>query len=451
MTVAGGLVKSVRLAAIRARYSNEDDYCLSQSLATILDYWQLQNDVVKIGSIIGEDRYLGKALQTLDARADEISYVCFSPNVASVKALIDVGIPVLLVGHFLPLGADIYMGHATVMVGYDEVLEHVLIEDSNWFQGWEMLPYHQLHELRAVAIAPPDRLAALTIELPDQDYHKELNRLEPLVVDEDIIAGTDKLTKRTLALPERRNQEEVKLTESTVAEKGTSVSPEALDQIINLQPNHWYGHFLAGMDAISEKDRYTAVRHLTRAVETSSRIALPHLFVADCYAEDKVTLEARDWLRNALKREPDLYVAKKFLVQLLFDPDRKVNDIEKRIQFLSNGRGIKSNLEEAIKESYRYLDSQPGDEEALMNLLVCELKLERFKDAEQTARGLIKQTNHVQMQVWLAISLEKQGKFDEAISAATTGKKLAPDQETKGMFERMIGTFSKSKAGFSNK
>ncbi|MDA7666029.1 hypothetical protein N9V94_00560 [bacterium] len=166
-----------------------------------------------------------------------------------------------------------------------------------------MLPYDRLHDLRAVVIAPRDKLAQLTIELPDQEYHEQLNRLEPLVANIDTLARPDNLAKRSLALPERKNQEEVNFLESTVEEKGTSVAPEELDEMISLQPNHWYGHFLAGMVARREKDRYTAVRHLTRAAETSSRIAYPHLVIADCYAKDKVMLEARDWLRRGLVRE----------------------------------------------------------------------------------------------------------------------------------------------------
>ncbi len=165
------------------------------------------------------------------------------------------------------------MGHATVMVGYDEMLKQVLIEDANWFQGWEMLPCDQLHELRAVVIAPSEKLAELTIDLPDQEYHQELNRLEPIVLENDSTMG-----------------------------------PDEFDDMIRLQPNHWWGHFLAGMVARREKDRYTAVRHLTRAAETSSRIAYAHLFIADCYADDKVTLEARDWLRRGLERESLIYI-----------------------------------------------------------------------------------------------------------------------------------------------
>lgn len=80
-----------------------------------------------------------------------------------------------------------------------------------------------------------------------------------------------------------------------------------------------------------------------------------------------------------------------------------------------------------------------------MNLLVCELKLGRFKDGEQTARKLLKRTNHVQMHFWLAASLDNQGRLDEAIAAATTGMKLAPDQGKRQMFEKMIDNFSKSK------
>ncbi|NCF85244.1 MAG: hypothetical protein GWQ08_06885 [Verrucomicrobiaceae bacterium] len=300
--------KSVRLAHIQARHSREDEYCLPQSLATILEYWKLPNDVLKIGSFIGDDPYLGQALRYLDARAEEVSYKCFGPTVACIKALIDAGYPVLLVGQFLPHGRDNYIGHATVMAGYDEMLEQVLIEDANWFQGWEMLPYKSLHELRAAVIAPPEKLAQLTIELPDQEYHTQLIRLEPLVANVDTFGRPDNLAIRTLALPERENQEEVNLLESTAVEKGTAVAPEELEEMISLQPNYWYGHFLAGMVARREKDRYTAVRHLTRAAETSSRIAYAHLFIADCYADDKVTLEARDWLRRGLERESLIYI-----------------------------------------------------------------------------------------------------------------------------------------------
>ena len=83
---------------IQARHSTEDEYCLPQSLATILEYWKLPNDVLEIGSVSGDDRYLGKALRYLDARAEEVRYKRFSPTVACIKALIDAGYPVLLVG-----------------------------------------------------------------------------------------------------------------------------------------------------------------------------------------------------------------------------------------------------------------------------------------------------------------------------------------------------------------
>jgi len=49
------------------------------------------------------------------------------------------------------------------------------------------------------------------------------------------------------------------------------------------------------------------------------------------------------------------------------------------------------------------------------------------------------------MHFWLAASLDNQGRLDEAIAAATTGMKLAPDQDTRQMFEKMIDNFSKSK------
>ena len=112
-------------------------------------------------------------MQSLDSRKGDIAYKCFTPNVANVRALIDAGFPVLVVGQFLVSGQDNYMGHATVIVGYDDRLQHVIIEDANWFQGWEMLPYEHLHELRAVVLAPPNKLAELTIDLPDQEYHQE--------------------------------------------------------------------------------------------------------------------------------------------------------------------------------------------------------------------------------------------------------------------------------------
>jgi tetratricopeptide (TPR) repeat protein len=133
------------------------------------------------------------------------------------------------------------------------------------------------------------------------------------------------------------------------------------------------------------------------------------------------------------------------LIQLLFDPSTNLNDVKARLQYLSKGRSIKTNLEEAITEPYRHLERRPDDEDALMNLLVCELKLGRFKDGEQTARKLLKRTNHVQMHFWLAASLDNQGRLDEAIAAATTGMKLAPDQDTRQMFEKMIDNFSNSK------
>ena len=65
-----------------------------------------------------------------------------------------------------------------------------------------------------------------------------------------------------------------------------------------------------------------------------------------------------------------------------------MNDVKARLQYLSKGRSIKTNLEEAITEPYRHLERLPDDEDALMNLLVCELKLGRFKDGEQTTRKL---------------------------------------------------------------
>ena len=411
MTVGTARGKHVRLPNVRARHSTEDDSCLPQSLATILEYWKLPNDVAEISSFIGDVSYLHKGLQTL---SNEVAYKCFSPNVACLKALIDAGFPVLIGGQFLPRGRDNYMGHATVMVGYDEMLKQVLIEDANWFQGWEMLPYDQLHELHAVVIAPSEKLAELTIDLPDQEYHQELNRLEPIVLENDSTMG-----------------------------------PDEFDDMIRLQPNHWWGHFLTGMVARREKDRFAAVRHLKRAVETSSQIASPHLLMAKLYAEDSVVLEAREWLRKALRREPSLHIARKFLIQQLLDPGNKVNDLQSRIQYLSSGRSIKANLEEAITESYRHLDSHPDDEEVLMNLLVCELKLGRFTDGEKTARKLIRRTNHMQMYLWLAISLENQGRYDGAIAAATTGLKLAPDEKTRQLFKKMIDNYSKLKANSS--
>ena len=81
------------------------------------------------------------------------------------------------------------------------------------------------------------------------------------------------------------------------------VGLDDFDKLIDLQPNHWWGHFLAGIVAQREGDGYLANRHLTKAAETSTSVAWPHLLIAGLYADEKVLIEARAWLRKALERE----------------------------------------------------------------------------------------------------------------------------------------------------
>ncbi len=379
-----------RLPRIRASHCTESDYCLSQSLAIILDYWEHPIDVRAIGDFIGEPKTMKKGLAFLDSLKEPFESAGFTPSSDNVRALLEREIPVLLMGMF-PHEDQIYEGHATVAVGYDDGLAHVLIEDANWFRGMDRMAYERLPELRALAIAPPEILAQVPKELfPDRAFHEALTALE---------GKRDELPLRALLKDAK--------------------------EIVALAPHLWWGHRLVGVLSTEVGDLYEAEMAFERAAERSPHVAEAELLLSQIYVQDGLYLEAVQWLRRALEKDPNLHPARYNLIRLLFDPEREHTTLISQIEHAMSHSLSGKVRREIVLESERYLKFDADEISAALPLTICQLALNDYKDAEASARRYLARKELPEFRLLLALALKGQGKKEAALEQVEQAAQIA--------------------------
>lgn len=115
-----------------------------------------------------------------------------SANAASrvdqVKALLRAGLPLfgLMVGGDCRLSSEPtgLAGHATLLVGFDDVLQAFLLDDMNWVEGVTQLPYAPVEQdsVRFLLMLPPGRrppdgVASFLSETPFEDLRSAYDNL----------------------------------------------------------------------------------------------------------------------------------------------------------------------------------------------------------------------------------------------------------------------------------
>jgi len=272
----------LRLSGVRISECAKESYCVPKSLSAVFKHWKIPGDVRSLGRDLVKDGgpSLKEVCEYLQRKG--LDTYCFLPDTASLKDLVRRDYPVVLC-HFL-LYEGTYMAHASVVVGFDDRRGVFLLEDSNWYRGWDRVAYSQLEGVRALLVGPPGSVRSIGENLRGQDFCATLNEAEALM-----------------------------------GEGRKELAEERLRTAILLQPKDSRSHSYLGRLARERGDIDQALASLEKAIRLPGADAETYTRLGALYFELGQVELAAESLHDAELIEPRYYVAQKLLATLYTD------------------------------------------------------------------------------------------------------------------------------------
>ncbi len=281
--------ESVRLSDVRIPAAYGEDECLPVSLHAVFRHWELS---VAYDDVRREYQSLSAqvAVERLTQR-DDVEVSCFVVTTAAIKNLLRRGYPVVLLSR--SFSRNQFGAHASVITGFDDRFGLLFLEDGNWFDGVDRVPYAKAEGCRALLVAPPEKFRVGEQELPGQDYCRAINRGEKLLMD-----GEHALAARELR------------------------------RAIQLYDAHYLPHYFLGLSYAAMGTEGEAIEVLQRCAKRPSAEAEVFAALGQLCAQRGKADEALSALQRAVAMEPRYWIARRGLATVCRDQ----NDVAAAIE-----------------------------------------------------------------------------------------------------------------------
>ena len=142
------------------RYLSEY-YCVPNAISAIINYWGTRIDPVEVATLLKIDEDIRnlqfkKILLNLSNACEVIGKydIAVATGGSWIFRLIDDKIPIMINYRVF---SNKYIGHASVVYGYDENRKVLLLSDSNIISGRELLSYDRIKDYLFVVLAPKEK------------------------------------------------------------------------------------------------------------------------------------------------------------------------------------------------------------------------------------------------------------------------------------------------------
>ncbi|MEM7387918.1 MAG: tetratricopeptide repeat protein, partial [Verrucomicrobiota bacterium] len=373
------------LEKVQADNCWKDSFCVPQSIATVLKYWDHPCDVLELGTALQTDEKgtvpsrIATALEQLKIPFEP---TFFTITVDQVRALVKERIPVIILGDmFAPLQGK-YHRHASVITGFDNRLELFFLQDANWLSGIESIAYEEIGDLTGLVIAPENQ-GSFDHSLADSSYHDRVN-----TGMHHILEGNPHL-----AISE-------------------------LKEAIASNPDLARGHFNLAAVYQAEQESELAEAEIRRTIALLKDPVPAMMALAKFQQRRKQHSSACETLKKALALKPSFTGARKVLLELL--------------------QSLNRDHAEALEHARILHRLAPNDLKALRSLAMAHSRMNQKAKSLPFLRKAVQISGHLGDFTDLAQRLFEVGQLEESRTVCEEALPLCREEEEKGPFHEVL-------------